>query len=115
MVNAVGNLKNQVKFSLGNELVVGMEGELVLEEGEEFMEFVVGGGDELEMGVVGEEKALFFVSEGGDFPLEMVDERGLVVMRILELSELEMIGNQIFLESVVLESDSFGLGFEVLV
>ncbi len=36
-------------------------------------------------------------------------------MRFFELSELEMIGNQIFLESMVLDSDSFGLGFEELV
>lgn len=111
----VGNLKDQVEFSLGDELVVGMRGEFVLEEGEELVEFLVGGGDELEMRLVGEEKALFFVPEGGDFPLEMVDERGLVGMRFLELSELEIIGDQLFLKSVVLESDSFGLGFEELV
>jgi hypothetical protein len=39
LINAVGNLKNQVEFSLSDEIVVGMRGELVLEEGEEFMKF----------------------------------------------------------------------------
>jgi hypothetical protein len=39
LVNAVGNLKNQVEFSLGDKIVVRMRGELVLEEGEEFMKF----------------------------------------------------------------------------
>ncbi len=45
----------------------------------------------------------------------MFDERGLVRIGLLELSEFEMVGDEFFLESVVLESETFGLSFEELV